>query len=158
MPLENTDQTIAKLAAELNHTVDIEYLKSDASISEKLEKEYEVCKECGDLSYFWQFQYALFVETKYLLAQNPELFFSKISDEQYQAFHESVVRRIDVIMELAKYDDEVAILKSFIDQNKNNVWQANSDYQSTLGTKDLRIKHYIDNRDNIIARRNAILF
>jgi len=158
MPLEDTKQTIAKLAAELDHADDIEYLWSDATVSEKLEREYEVCKERGDLAYFWQFQYAFFVETKYLLAQNPELFFSKISDEQYQAFHESVVRRIDVIMELAKYDDEVAILKSFIDQNKNNVWQANSDYQSTLGTKDLRIKHYIDNRDNIIARRNAILF
>jgi len=158
MPLENTDQTIAKLAAELNHTVDIEYLKSDASISEKLEKEYEVCKECGDLSYFWQFQYALFVETKYLLAQNPELFLNRISDEQYKAFHESVVKRIDVIMELAKYDEEMAKLKSFIDQNKNNVWQTDQDYQSTLGTKELRTKHYIDNKNNIIARRNALLY
>jgi len=155
MPLEDTKQTIAQLAAELNQAIDIEYLRSDAPVSEKLEREYEVCKERGDLAYFWQFQYAIFVETTYLLAQNPELFLRRISDEQYQAFHESAVNRIDVIMELAKYDEEMAMLKSFIDQN--NVWQADKDYSSTLGTKELRIKYFIDNKDNIIARRNAIL-
>jgi len=155
MPLEGTDQTIAKLAAELNYPVDIEFLGSDAPVSERLEREYEICKECGDLDYFWQFQYAIFVETTYILAQNPELFIRRISDEQYQAFHESAFKRIDVIMELAKYDEEMAILKSFIDQNQ--FWQPNSDYQSTLGTKELRIKHFVDNKDSITARRSALL-
>lgn len=155
MPLEDTKQTIAKLAAELNHTFDIEYLQSDSPLSEKIESEYEVCKERGELAFFWRFQHAVFVETTYLLAQNPELFFSRISDEQYQAFHESAVKRIDVIMELAKYDEEMAMLKSFIDQNK--VWQPDEDYQSTLGTKELRIKFFIDNKDKYTALRNALL-
>jgi len=155
MPLDDTNHTISKLAAELDHSFDFEYLSSDAPLSEKLEREYEVCKNRGDLAYFWRFQYAIFAETTYLLAQNPELFLERISDEQYQAFHESVVNRIDVIMEIAKYDEEMAMLKSFI--NQNNVWQDNMDYQSTVGTKDLRIKYFIDNKDNIIARRNALL-
>lgn len=155
MPLEDTKQTIAKLAAELNHTVDIEYLWSDVPVSEKLKREYEVCKEGGDLASFWQFQFAILAETQYILAQNPELFFGRISDEQYQAFHESVVNGMDVIMELAKYDEEMAALKSFIDQN--NIWPANKEYQSTLGTKELRIKYFIANKDNINARRNALL-
>lgn len=155
MPLEDSKQTIAKLAAELNLMDDIEYLNSDAPLSEKLEKEYQVCKERGDLSYFWQFQYALFVETNYILAQNPELFLRRISDEQYQAFHESAVNRIDVIKELAKYDDEMALLKTFIDQD--NAWQANIDYPSTLGTKEQRIKYFFYNKDKIIARRNLLI-
>jgi len=155
MPLEDTKQTIDKLAAEINHMVDVDYLMSDASVSEKLEREYEVCKESGDLAYFWQFQYAVFVETTYLFAQNQELFIKRISDEQNQAFHESVTNRIDVIMELAKYDEEMAVLKSFIDQN--SVWQANTSYQSTFGTKELRIKYFVDNKDKIIARRNRLV-
>jgi len=155
MPLEDTDQTIAKLAAELNHPFDLGHLRSDAPLSEKIEREYELCKERADMAYFWQFQYAIFAETTYLLAQNPELFLRRISDEQNQAFHESVVKRIDVITELAKYDEEMAKLKSFIDQN--NIRQANKDYQSTLGTKELRIKFFSDNKDKIIARRNALL-
>jgi len=148
MPLEDTDQTVAKLAAELGHSVDIEYLRSDASVSEKLEREYEVCKENGNLADFWQFQYAIFVETTYLLAQNPELFLGRISDEQYQAFHKSAAKVSDVIVELAKYDEEMAALKSFID--RNNVLQTAS------GTKEQRIRYFIDNKDNIIARRNAM--
>jgi len=55
-------------------------------LSEKIKKEYEACRERGDLAYFWQFQYAIMIETGYIIAHNPELFFSKITEEQWQAF------------------------------------------------------------------------
>jgi len=79
MPTEEIKEVLLKLAADVNHPIDVDFLISNATSSEKLKKEYEVCKERGDIAYFWQFEEAVITEIEYVIAQNPELFINKIS-------------------------------------------------------------------------------
>jgi len=155
MPLEETKEVIARLAAEVNHPIDVDLLTSDAAPSEKLKREYEFCKERGELSYFWQFHYALTAETSYILAQNPELFFNKITDEQWQAYIKSLESKFYAINKLAKYDPEMAVLYDFKQQFSVRPSEEERDavFTSCEGAKNF----YIANKDKYIDRRNALL-
>ncbi len=155
MPLEETKETIAQLALELNHPMDVDFI-TDYKIpeSEKIKREYEECKKRGDLVYFWQLQHAVNTEIAYILAHNPELFFSKITEEQWKAFRKRTTEKTKALRELAKYDEEMAGVLEHCDRTKllpsEEYERANSSLESA---KQFRIA----NKDKYIARRNALL-
>jgi len=155
MPLEETKEVIVKLAAEVNHPSDVDFLTSDVATSEKMKKEYEICKERGELSYFWQFQHAIVVETSYIMTQNPELFFSKITEEQWQAYNKKTNAHNKAIRELAKYDREMAdVLELF---NQTRVFSSDEE-KTVVNTSIESAKQFrITNKDKFIAHRNALL-
>jgi len=157
MPLDETNEVIAKLAVEINHPIDINITSGfGIQLSEKIKKEYEACKERGDLAYFWQFQNATVAEVGYVIAQNPELFFSKITEEQWQAFVKRTNEVIKAMREIAKYDEEMAdVLEAF---NQTRVFSSDEEKLSVDNTSIESAKqHLIAKRDKINAKRNALL-
>jgi len=110
MPVDEVRTVIVKLAAEIGYPIDKEYLESDSPMSEKVRKEYQSCKDRGELQYFWQFQRASVITTKYIISQNPDLFFNKINQEQWSAFHSRVMLSGKAAAELSKYDHSFDIL------------------------------------------------
>jgi len=155
MPLEEAKQTIIKLAAEVSNSFDADKYLNETTLSEKLRVVYENCKKNGELVFFWQYCYATSMETGYVIANNPELFFSKITDEQWHNFEAVYLSLKKAAMELAKYDDEMAQVVDFILKNRIIVTddkrvQVNNSVESA---KQFRIA----NKDKYIARRNALL-
>jgi len=155
MPQEETKEALAKLAVEVNHPTDMDFLTSDIPVSEKIKREYEICKERGDLAYFWQFQFAVMSEMSYLVSQNPELFYSKITDEQWQAFSSRFITSINVIESLAKYDEDMSELLEF--RNKYYPYVSTAEMNKINQDKEISKQFHITNKDKYIARRNALL-
>jgi len=154
MPQEETKEVIAKLAVEVNHPTDVDFFMSDIPTSEKFKREYEICKERGDVAYFWQFQYALLVETGYLLVQNPELFFSKISEEQLFEYGNIAQVIYDAIDELSEYDEEMAELRAFKD--KLSFTTSRSEWKNICQSREVHIQKRLEHKDMFIAREAVI--
>jgi len=152
MPLDETKEVIAKLAIELNHPFIPDYEMLESEI---IKKEYETCRERGDLAYFWQFQNAIVAEVGYVIAQNPELFFRKITEEQNQAFVKRTIEKNMAMRELAKYDEEMAgVLEIY-----NNTKLVSSDEEKAIVYDSIESskQYFIANKDKFIAKRNALL-
>jgi len=156
MPMDETKGVIAKLAAELNHPLTPDdVFDFDVSMSEKVKKEYEVCKERGELAYFWQFHNAILIEIAYVIGQNPELFFSKITEEQWQAFMKRTNEENYAMRELAKYDEEMAdVLEIF---NKNRVVSSDEEKAKVSASIESEKQFRLANNDKFIAYRNVLL-
>ncbi len=154
MPLEETKEVIAQLALELNHQVDVNiYTDYEMPLSEKIRKEYEACKERGDVAYFWQFQNAILRETKYLLSKNADMFFNKISDAQVAEFDRRWDNFIDAVKVLSESDDEMRLVldNTYIPSNREEF--DNMYYSSKEAAKEM----YKSNKFQFIERRNALL-
>lgn len=108
MPLNETKEAIAKLAAEVNHPIDFETTINwgENLSTEKVKKLYNLCKERGELTYFWQYENAVIREIDYLLAKNPN-FFGKLSEKEWQAHLAQWATIKEALGTLAEYDDEM---------------------------------------------------
>jgi len=156
MPLEETKEVMAKLAVELNHPIDVNVTTDfEMQASDKIRKEYEAFKERGELAYFWQFQNAIHFETCYVIAQNPEMFIGKITDDQWKLFAKVKRARIKGIEELANYDEEMAVVKIF--REANAVSATKEEIEIVSNSREGAIRFYIKNKDKYDARRNALL-
>lgn len=155
MPQEEANTTIAKLAVEVDHPTDIDFFMSDTPTSEKLRREYEICKERGDLNYFWQFQSAIITEISYLLVQNPKLFFSKITDEQLKAYGTRGGEIYAAVYKLAEFDEEMAELKDLL--CRNSITPSLSEWDNIYQSREIHIQKRLEHKDLFIARRNALL-
>ncbi len=155
MPSNDIEEVIAKLAADVNHPIDTDFLTSDATRSEKIRREYEICKERGDIAYFWQYQYALVTEISYILAQNPELYFRIITGEQWRAYCRLVDFKLNAIKKLAEYDEEMAQILEF--RNKYRVSNPNQEKERIDHSIETVYQFHIANKDKFIAKRNALL-
>jgi len=156
IPLEETKEVIAKLAAEINHPMDVNVNTNlEMPLSEKIKKEYENCKARGELTYFWQFQNAILVETAYVIVQNPELFFSKISEEQWQAFNKRTNENNYAMRKLAKYDQEMsAVLELF---NRYRAVSSDEEKAKIDVSVESTKQYWSANKDKFINQRNALL-
>jgi len=154
MPTNEIDEVMAKLIAELNHPWS-EYKKKDVPVSELMKKAYQTCKENGDLAYFWQFQNAILCETSYVLAQNPELFFSKITEQQWQSYYKRLHNKALAIRKLAQYDEEMSAVRQQI--LKNRISSSDEEYIKAINSINSSIEYFRSKQDKYIARRNALL-
>jgi len=155
MPYDELKESAIKLAADLNVPFDMEYTTGNEPVSEKIKTTYDTCKERGDLALFWQFEYAFVTECIYLLSQNPELFLSKITDEQWQSW--AVVKQtgLAAIDELAKYDEEMAQVMEF--RKKNGIVASDEEINRMNQSIDAARQYYIANNNRYAAWRNALL-
>jgi len=154
MQVEEVKEAIVKLAIELNHPIDFKGdTYSKTPVSEIVRKEYEACRERGDLTYFWQFQNAILRETEYLLSKNADLFLNKISDAQVSEFDRRWDNFIDAVKVLAEYDDEMRLVLNTIYLPSNREEFDNMYYSS----KEAAAEMYRSNKFQFIERRNALL-
>jgi len=156
MPYDALREAAIKLAVDLNIPFDSEYSTGDEPVSEKIKATYKACRERGDVSLFWQFEHALVFEGIYILAQNPELFLSKITEEQWQAWAVVKQTRRAAIKELAKYDEEMAQVWEF--RNKKFKITASEEEGDRVDRSiEFAKQFYIDNKDKYAIKRNALL-
>jgi len=154
MPTNEIDEVMAKLIAELNHPWG-EYKKKDVPVSEMMKKAYQTCKENGDMAYFWQFQNAIIAETGYIFAQNPDMFFDKITDEQWHAYINRLKAKGAAAKKLAKFDPEMAVLYDLILQL--GVRPSDEEKDAVFSSCEAAKNFVKANYEKYSVRRNALL-
>lgn len=155
MPLDETKETIAKLALDVNYPFEADKFDAGTPPSEYYRAEYEECREKGDLTSFWQFQYAVLVETAYIIANNPDLFFSFISNDEWQGFLNSCDKLDEAISTLAQYDDEMGEVWKF--RNKMRVSISSGEARAKYADLESARQSNLTDRDKFIVRRNSLL-
>jgi len=155
MPTDETTEAIAKLAMEVNFPMDIDNLQEKTSLGDRMRIAYDQCKENGDVALFWAFQEAFIIETGYILAHNPELFFGKITEDQWKAFNKRLDENTKAMYKLAKYDDEMAAVLQIRDRNR--VFSSDEERAKVHATLESVKQSHIANKDKFIAQRNARL-
>jgi len=154
MPLSEADQAIKKLAAELNFPTAVKEWSKEAA-SEFVAEVYNSFKDNGNVQYFWEYQYAFYTESIYVISQNPEVFFNGITEEDYYAAELQFFNIRACIEYLAKYDEEIAKLQDMIQQTA--IAPSIKEAQSQLSSID-DIKTVLANSvEYCAARRNALL-
>lgn len=155
MPIEETKEAIAKLAFDVNYPIDIEKYDKGTPTNEIIRSEYEKCKENEDLSYFILLQRGIIVELGYLMAQNPDFFFSRITEEEWQAYNDKVHSQTLAIKELSQYDEEMNELWQQI--IKNRVTYSDNEFENANTSISAAIEYRKNNKDKFITKRNALL-
>jgi len=155
MPRNDVQEAIAKLAAGLNYPFDAEFSVSDLPVSKKTKARYDAFKERGDLASFWRFEVVLIAEIDYVIANNPDLFFSKISEEQWQQYYLRKTTRLQALEKLEKYDEESALLLEF--RNKYRISSSDQERETVNQSKESAMQFRVANKDKFIAKRNALL-
>ena len=154
MPVDKVDEAIAKLAVDVNHPFSVEDVK-EKSITERIKNDYAVCKERGELCYFWQFAFAAENTCLYLVAHDPELFLGAITEEQYASFKARSQSVLKAVFTLAEYDEELAAIKAACLEDETLADKKKADeLYSTLALFKANISA---NKDRFVARRAALL-
>ena len=154
MPVDEIDEVMARLGAELNFPIPSKEDQDSLSLAERCSKSYNSCVENGDIARFWQASFAMQQELTFLIAQNPEPFFRSISDEQLFRFHMRFASCLRVVTELAKYDEEIALaVKVFQENDAIDDVDADNIFSSIENAK----KHFIEAKDVFAARRAEML-
>jgi len=150
MPLTETEAAISKLAIDLNHPVNADELKN-LSPHEVAKREYEICKERGDLSYFWMFNNGIYNELLYLMSQDPAVYLRDVTEEEWAAFQKVSSDRYQAISTLAQHDKDFARIQAVID---NYSLMTDDELRESAISLSRARKLYYANKD-IFAQRRA---
>ena len=155
MPVEEAKEAIGRLYAEIGTSLSIDD-PDNKTISEKLSEIYNKCKENGELSLFWQLQFAVQCEFNYLISQNPDIYFRNISEEQFQSFGEEFLNCRKVVETLAEYDPEVKLAWDAYCKFRTNYPDENA-RQEAYKTIEAAKETFASKKEDIAARRAEIL-
>ncbi len=155
MPTEEAQAVIGKLVVDVNFPQGTGAYSDDIKTSQVVKENYRILKERGEESFFWQCVNALLIETNYLLSKDPELFFSKISEEQFDSFNKEFNCLSSAINALLPYDEEIQqmrnnFLTTYSDEEKANIV---NDFASFSIAKET----YKSNKYRFIEVRSALL-
>jgi len=93
------------------------------------------------------------IETVYILVQNPELYFSKIDEVQFESLDTRWHSIANAIGELAQYDEGMATIANCFLAFESPDGESDADY----ATKETALQFLVANKNLKIARRNALL-
>lgn len=155
MPVEETDNAIAKLAAEINCPF-IEEGKplSGDQLSQGITDRYKACKEAGDTYLFWVFSTQVMNELEYIIAQNPDLYLSKISVEDWEHYNKLWDLYVAAARTLGPIDPEMDQLKELLLRDCVKVEGYTSDVYDNLETA---LPFYHIAKDKVEIKRNSLL-
>ena len=154
MPVEKSVEAHVRLALDINYPFHNNELKG-LKTSDKIRRLYEVCKERGELVYFWQLSSAFMTEFLYLMVCNPDLFINNITDEQWSSFKKCYDSFLRTVRILAEYDEEMATIMNIIKETSSV--SSDEEVSEIFATKESGIHRLLENKDKYIARRNALL-
>ena len=135
----------------LQRVNDLENMKP----SESIRKFYELCREKGELAYFWQLNSAFMSEALFLMVNNSELFLNNLTDEQWSLFKNRYESCLHTVRVLAEYDDEIASVMKIL--NETNSVCNDDEAAEIFATKESGIQRILESKDKIIARRANLL-
>jgi len=155
MPTNEADEAISKLLMDINFNVypeDFIYEKKD--ISRNVAKFYQACKEIGDLAAFWTFNAQVLNEMEYIIAQNPELYFGKISLDTWHTYNNLWNIYLEAACELKDKDPEMAKLNELLYRDYVYYEGYTIDVFDELETA---VSFYQKAKDQFVFRRNNML-
>ncbi len=155
LPVDATDEAMAKLAADLHHSVPFDNIR-DKSASDCIREHYEDCRSNGDLAYFWKFTFALQCNLIYLISENCDRFFDNVTDEQYDIFFQRWASTLKAAKLIAEYDSEMAGMMDIYDKYSfihNDEALAGERY----GTRSAARENTAKRRDAFEHRRSEML-
>jgi len=155
MSIGESMEAISRLGAELNHPITDMRRYKNCPMSETVRELYNVCKDRGELVYFWQFQNAVINSLEYLISRNPNLYLSEMSEEQWASYRSRFCTCIKVVNELAKYDSEMAGTQKIM--FKYGLISNEKEADSNLGTLESAVNYYTVNKEKFEKRRNSML-
>ena len=155
MPVEETDEAIARLMAEVGAPIAIDNPENKTA-SEKVSEGYKKCKESGDLALFWQFIFGIQCEFCHIISQNPDLYFRNISDEQFHSFNDRFLACKDVVKTLAEYDPEIKLAWDAYSKFRTNYPDDNA-MEEAYGSIEAAKATFISRKDLTAARRTEML-
>ena len=155
MPVEEANEAIARLTAEVGNSLSVDN-PDKKTTSERVSERYNNCKENGELALFWQFQFAVQCELRYLISQNPDMFFRNISEEQFQAFGEQFLTCRDVVETLAEYDPEVKLAWDTYSKFRDSYPDESARHEA-YKTAEVAKKTYASKKEAFAARRAEML-
>jgi len=155
MPKEEFNEVIAKLCLEVSSFDFSECFQNKTKYSEIAKDAYQKAKENNELGFFWELHLAMLEEASYILANNIDLFFSKISEDQWKSFSDEYGTIYHAIEELAQYDDEMAeVLDNY---QQTMIFDSEEDTLAAYKNIETSKKTFSDNKDKYIAKRNSML-
>jgi len=155
MPTDEANAAIAKLMTELNRPLDMSIITNDQKPSEKLVAQYNAMKERGEINYFWKFQYAVLLETEYILSQNPDLFLANYTEEINQASIKQWEYLRTALNNLSNYDEEIKMIwDSWVPVVEN---MSEEEFVSSVATVEKLKETYKSDTFHYEEMRNALL-
>jgi len=155
MPGDEAKEVISKLGVDINHPIDLNYSTTGTPLSELIKRDYKNSKENEELAIFWQFQYAIIVETIYIISHNVDLFFSQITEDQWQSLFQKFEANRAAIEILAEYDLDMSAFKDFMD--KTRVTSSDKEREDILTSIETSKHYFVANKEKQFAIRNALL-
>lgn len=147
---QESDKVIGKLLADLNNPFDFDDVQN-MSIGEKIQKNFQICKERGETQYVWNFALAAQNELMFIISRNPQAFLNNISEAEYQKMYRRYADCLKAAAALAPYDQDIAqTLKICMDK----------DYyidDALFHTLDDAKVAFVSQKATFEARRNALL-
>ncbi len=156
MPLQETDEALTRLAAEINCPLSLEDAEN-ASASERIATVYNHFKEYGEIPSFWRMTFTFQNEFKYLIANDPEIFLQDLGEEDIKPLYDRYEACLAAIKALAEYDTEMADVFEIFENSVNPAGISYEQASETYSTLDSAIKHIVEYKDVYADRRAALL-
>ena len=150
IPTQEHDKIIGKLLSELNNPFNFDDVQN-MSIAEKIQKNFEICKERGETQYVWNFALAAQNELMFIISRNPKAFLNNITEEDYQKVYKRYYNCVQAAVALAPYDKEIAQALEICKDEENFIDDA---LFHTL--EDAKVS-FVTKKATFESRRNALL-
>jgi len=145
MPTDEYKEAIDKLKLDDQFEFPIDDILSDSKefvFSDMIRERYEFYKDNEELPAFWTIMSAMLTEITYIIANNPELYLSKITEEQRNALSTFLECRTRTLTIYSRYS---TIMKGILDSTLQQ--------GSEFGT----IEYFVDHKEDVFNARNALL-
>ena len=149
-PTQEYDKVIGRLISELNNPFDFDAVQN-MSIAEKIQKNFQVCKERGETQYVWNFALAAQNELMFIISRNPNAFLDNITEEDYQKVYKRYYNCVRAAAALAPYDQDIAQALEICKDEENFIDNA------LFQTLDDAKVSFVTKKATFESRRNALL-
>ncbi len=154
MPVDEADRAIARLLSDLNYPLDIDGMK-ELSISENTRRVYEMCREKNQVQYFWEVQTDAMINVSYLIASNPDIYYTRLTDEQIRKHTAAFDGMMEALERIAVDDRKMQrVLDDFRSSGAGPL--VTGQHSHGLTAKDF-IRFHVENGRDMTERRNGLL-
>lgn len=154
MPVDEADRAIARLLSDLNYPLDIDVMK-ELSISENTRRVYEMCREKNQVQYFWEVQTDAMINVSYLIASNPDIYYTRLTDEQVMKHTSAFDGMMEALERIAVDDRKMQrVLDDFRSSGAGPL--VTGQHSHGLTAKDF-IRFHVENGRDMTERRNGLL-
>jgi len=140
MPVKEITANVVKLAADIGYPIDNDIFSSELSLSQEVKREYDRCKENGDVPLFWQLQRAIIITSLYIVSRDPEMFLDRITPQEWTSFYNRAIVTFKAAALLAQYDPSFEMMLPSFTLEEIESYASLSNVRSAISTKSAQIQ------------------